>query len=616
MAQVMPWGGTYRVTAELGYAQTDLTLNDATLGQLNTGGTLSTGLLENDLTDRIQNIQITRGRNDQFQDFSAGTCVLTLNNNDRALDPLNRDSPFFNDALDSSGVTIRRKIVVYYDSTPIFTGRITDIDISYEPTSNIGTRSTVTIEASDNFLLLASTVMEEYLPSNQLGGARIASILSLPEVNFLEATNLDTGTVLMLDDPVAEGTVTLQALQAVSGTERGYLFCKGDGTLRFTSRVTAGPVSPTIFADNGTGIDYATLSIVYGQESLFNRIICTPIDSVAPGIAENNASQVAFGISTLNLSGLLCSDANAQVMADYLLDFYENPSYRFDGLSVVFAGSKVSLANQQTIIGLDLGTIIRCVKSFTTGRPTVFQQNAIIERIAHTITPTSHAIQYFLSPAPFSTLTRTATGSGTGSQVTVGVVTKQRTASGTGSATAGDSATGVHIAPRTASASGQGSQTADGIGFTTESRTATGSGAGSQTADGVVRVLLFLDDAINGKLDANALGEYNRVSKTATGTGGATASDSATGVKSLVRTATGSGVGSSSAIGLTLNLVVLDNSVFGQLDNNRLGDAIAILSRTATGSGAGSGSADSTISLVLILNSASVGKLDTNTLSI
>lgn len=615
MAQVMPWGGTYRVTAELGYAQTDLTLNDATLGRLDTGGVLSTGLLENDLTDRIQDIQITRGRNDQFQDFSAGTCVLTLNNNDRALDPLNRDSPFFNDALDSSGVTIRRKIIVYYDSTPIFTGRITDIDITYEPTSNIGTRSTVVIEASDNFLLLASTVMEEYLPSSELGGARITDILSLPEVNFLEPTDLDTGTVLMLDDPVAEGTVTLQALQAVSRTERGYLFCEGDGTLRFTERVTAGPVSPTIFADNGTGIDYSTLSIVYGQESLFNRIVCTPIDSVNPGIAENGASQSAFGISTLNLTGLLCSDADAQTMAEYLLDFYENPSYRFDGLSVVFAGSSVSLADQQTIIGLELGTIIRCVKSFTTGSPTSFQQNAVIERIAHTITPISHTIQYFLSPAPFSTVTKTATGSGAGSQSAVGVVTKQRTATGTGSATAGDNADGLHIAPRTATGSGQGSESADGNGFTTESRTATGSGTGGQSAAGVIRALLQLDDATVGLLDTNALGEYNRINKTATGTGGATAGDSATGLKTLVRTATGSGQGSESAIGLTLNLVVLDNSVFGQLDNNRLGDAIAILSQTGTGSGVGSGSADGSITLVLLLDSASVGKLDTNTLS-
>ena len=615
MAQVMPWGGTYRVTAELGYAQTDFFLNDATLGQLDTGGVLSSGLLENDLTDRIQEIQITRGRNDQFQDFSAGTCLLTLNNNDRALDPTNRDSPFFNDPLDTSGVTIRRKIVVYYDATAIFTGRIVDIDITYEPTSNIGTRSTVVIEAADNFMLLASTVMEEYLPSNQLGGARIADILSLPEVNFLEATDLDTGTITMLDDPVTEGTVTLQALQAVSRTERGYLFCEGDGTLRFTERITAGPVSPTIFADDGTGIDYATLSIVYGQESLFNRIVCTPIDSTSPGIADNNTSQTAFGISTLNLTGLLCSDADAQTLAEYLLDFYENPSYRFDGLSVVFAGNKVSLANQQTIIALDLGTIIRCVKSFTVGRPLNFQQNAVIERIAHTITTTTHTIQYFLSPAPFSTLTRTGSNTGTGSQSAVGVVTKERTASGTGSATAGDSADGLHIAPRTATGSGQGSESADGNGFTSFSRTATGSGAGAESADGVIRALLQLDDAIVGLLDTNALGEYNRINKTATGTGGATAGDSATGLKALVRTATASGTGSETAIGLTLNLIVLDNSTFGQLDNNRLGDAITILSRTATGSGAGAGSADGATTLILILDSSTVGKLDTNTLS-
>jgi len=62
-------------------------------------------------------------------------------------------------------------------------------------------------------------------------------------------------------------------------------------------------------------------------------------------------------------------------------------------------------------------------------------------------------------------------------------------------------------------------------------------------------------------------------------------------------------------------LVVLDNSVFGQLDNNRLGDAVAFLLKTATGSGAGSSSAVGATTLVLLLDSATMGKLDTNTLS-
>lgn len=459
MPQTMPWGAEYTLLGEFNLPANLFTLDDATLGVLD-GNCYLDGRTEDDLTDRLLGVEISRGRHDQFQDFQAGTMRLTLSNNDRELDPVNSSSRYWDPVTGTSGVTIRRKVTLKYKDTKIFTGRITDIDISYDPTSSPNTRSTVTIDVADDFVLLANTFMDEYLPTSQLSGARVNAILALPEVNYTGPTAIDTGTVTCLDDPVADQTRTIDALQAVAATERGYLFFKGDGTLTFTDRISGSPTVDKVFADDGTGQEYETLSIVYGQENLFNRIVCTPIDSVAPGVANDVTSQTTFGISTLSLSGLLCSDADAQTLADYLLAQYKDPSYRFDVMSVTFIGNNIGLVDQQEIIDLDLGSVVRVIKNFAIGSPSSVYQNVTIEHIDHAITPQSHTLTYRFAPAPYDTLTRTATGSGTSGGTATGSRGVSKTATGTGGADTGDTAIGLHIAPRDATGSGSGSETA------------------------------------------------------------------------------------------------------------------------------------------------------------
>ena len=293
-------------------------------------------------------------------------------------------------------MTIRREVKVFYDATEIFTGRITDIDVEFQPTSVPISRSTVTLEIADGFVQLANTLVEEFTPTAQLGGARITTVLALPEVDYTDATDFDAGTILLDTEPIPDQVVLLDYLQDIARTEQGYLFMKGDGTLRFSNRLgTVIVTDPFFFTDDGTGdADYETLSVMYGQEQLHNRIICTPIDSINPGIAEDATSVAAYGMAALNVSGLLCSDAEAQIMADYLLALFKDPQYRFDSVSLTFAGTKVSTATQALIMALDLGSVIRVKKSFAVGTPASLTQSLSIEGITHTITPIAHNIVF------------------------------------------------------------------------------------------------------------------------------------------------------------------------------------------------------------------------------
>jgi len=397
MSKLMPWGGTYKVTAEIGFAagfQLDDTDGYGTLDDpLCVVFDPTVGV---DITEDVQEITINRGRQTQMDEFSAGTCSVVLYDQARKYDPVNTASPYYNPLSETSGVTIRRRIKVFYDDTELFTGRITDIDVEFQPTSLPISRSMVTIEAADDFVLLANARLEEFNPSAQLGGARITTLLALPEVNYTDATDLATGTITLDTETIPDQTLLLDYLQDIAATEQGYLFIKGNGVLRFSNRLgTVVVTSPFFFSDDGTGdADYETLSVLYGQEQLYNRVVCTPIDSINPGIADDATSQTEYGVSVLLLDGLLCSDADAQVMADYLLPLYSEPQYRFDSVSVSFAGAKVSVPTQQLIIALDLSSVIKVKKSFAVGTPTSITQNLSVEGISHSITPTAHNITY------------------------------------------------------------------------------------------------------------------------------------------------------------------------------------------------------------------------------
>lgn len=477
----MPWGGTYTVTADIGFfagMRLDDTDGYATLGDPLCK--LYDNIVDVDITDDVQEVVITRGRTDPLSDFNAATCVISLIDSERKYDPVNTASPYYNATTGTSGVTIRRTVKVFYGQTHLFTGRITDIDVSFEPTSTPISRSYVTIEASDDFVLLANARVEELNPSAQLGGARITTLLNLPEISYQGTTDLDTGTITLDTEPIPDQTVLLDYLQQIARTEQGYLFIKGNGALRFSDRlVPAEPVNPFFFSDDGNGdADYETLSVMYGQEQLYNRFVCTPVNSITPGIADDAASQEAYGVATLLLDNLLCSDADAQDLADYLLPLYKDPQYRFDSVSVSFMGAKLSTAVQQEIMDLDLGSLVKVKKTFAVGTPTSISQYLSVEGIRHAITPTSHNILFNTAVREVLPFSRTATGSGTGSH---------------------SSATWEDINIKTATGTGTSSQSATRL--VARLRSATGSGTGTQSAVWVRQWVL--DDPTKGQLDNN-----------------------------------------------------------------------------------------------------------------
>jgi hypothetical protein len=213
--------------------------------------------------------------------------------------------------------------------------------------------------------------------------------------------DIDAGNMVLGAQDLLEATPALNYLQTVETSEPGSLFISKDGKLTFNQRTSADVFSGVVFADDGTGIRYSNVQVVYGSELLYNQIVATSIITSGTAIADNLASQEQYGISSLSLTDLLVNtDVDLGYLVNGLSGIYGEPELRFEALEFELKG--YSDAVQNTLLGLELGQV--CTITFTpNGIPPATTEFAKITRINHTITPNSHRLVFgFASSAGLS----------------------------------------------------------------------------------------------------------------------------------------------------------------------------------------------------------------------
>jgi hypothetical protein len=389
MATTLASGEQITVLAEVGFITNEFTLDDAEAGVLDNTQYVLDGNLEGvDITEYCQEVSISRGRQDQFAQFNAGQCSITLLNNDRRFDPINTDSPYYDVAAGRSGVVPRRKVTITSGVNHLFTGRITDIDVVYN-----FQLSEVVITAADDFVLLANTVVEaDVTPSVELSGARVDFLLDLPEIDYpLTTRNISAGLATLGAFQIDANTNALTYLQSIATSEQGACFVAANGDLTFTDRLDASFATVAAqFSDAGVDIPYTALQVIYGQEFLFNRIQAT-IQGGTVQVANNATSQTEFGITTLALPDLLLqSDSEALTLANYLVALYANPQYRFDDLGLVT--SAMSAPNRDAVNALELQDVVEVTRTYATGSPASVTELYAVERLTHLITAGEHRV--------------------------------------------------------------------------------------------------------------------------------------------------------------------------------------------------------------------------------
>jgi hypothetical protein len=405
MATPIVQSGNYSLLIDTGFLVDAFTLGDNPKGILGNTDYVLTGTTQfADVTDGTLNLAIKRGRRDEGDQFSAGTMYFTLNDTlaGGVFNPFDTNSPFYDTAESKPGLAPMRQVeLIRYDlnNNPelLFAGYIVNYDYNFA----LGGNNTVTVFCADQFYLLAQTYLDEFNPTPETSGQRIATVLALPEVNYTDPTNIATGTVNLGHDSsynVPEGTNVLQYLSQINETaEFGRLFMSRDGVLTFQERIGATLSSPVVnFHDDGTNTPFDTVGITFEADQVVNRVAITALDG-KNAVGEDLTSIATYFIQTTSITNSLLADqGEIDAAAAYLLN--GEPEARYTDVSVGFMS--LSVAQRDAVAIVDIGDTITIEKTFSTGITTTsLAQELSVEGVEHAIDfATGHRVTLFTAP--------------------------------------------------------------------------------------------------------------------------------------------------------------------------------------------------------------------------
>jgi hypothetical protein len=256
-----------------------------------------------DVSDQINFIQTTRGRNPLFDQFQTGQLTLRIVDQNGDFNPTNPSSPYYTYLTPMKKV----QITATYGATtyPIFSGFITSY-VNTQPKDATEVAYT-TIQAVDAFRLAQNAQITTVAGASagDLSGTRINQILD--QIDWPPTMrDIDAGLTTLQNDPGTLRT-SLGAMQVCASSEYGALYVDANGEFVFQDRaVTAGSIGGTVttFNDNGTGIAYANANWKLDDTLVFNSSTVTRAGG-SPQTAINQASIDKYFIHSYQIQDLL-----------------------------------------------------------------------------------------------------------------------------------------------------------------------------------------------------------------------------------------------------------------------------------------------------------------------
>ena len=263
-----------------------------------------------DVSNQINRIETNRGRTALSDQFQTGSLTLRIVDQNGDFNPQNTASPYFNllTPMKKVQITATDNSIIY----PIFSGFITSYVTTYPKESEDVTYTT--IQAVDAFRLaqLAQISTVTGATAGDLSGLRVNEILD--EISWpATMRDIDTGLTTLQADPGTNRTA-LGALFTVAESEYGAIYVDASGSFVFQDRnVTVSSIgaTPTLFADDGTGIEYADAAWILNDTLVFNKATITRLGGTAQ-VASNQPSIDKYFLHSYFLDELLMeSDAVA-----------------------------------------------------------------------------------------------------------------------------------------------------------------------------------------------------------------------------------------------------------------------------------------------------------------
>jgi len=287
-----------------------------------------------DVSNQINMVSTSRGRNAQADQFQTGTLTLRLIDESGIFNPQNPSSPYY------QLLTPMRKVQISANwnsvNYPIFSGYITSYTTT-QPEASANEVAYTVITAVDAFRLFqnAQIATVSTAVTNELSGARINAILdtiSWPS----SLRDVDAGLTEMAADPATARTA-LAAMQNVEMSEYGSFYVSAGGFATFQDRsvTTAGSgASPVVFNDNGTGIGYFNAVWRLDDTLIYNSAQITRTGGTTQ-TASDAASIAKYFLHSYNQQNLLMTtDAIALQYAQSYVASRQETSIRCDAIEL------------------------------------------------------------------------------------------------------------------------------------------------------------------------------------------------------------------------------------------------------------------------------------------
>ena len=286
-----------------------------------------------DVSDQINYIQTSRGRNALVDQFQTGQLTLRIVDQNGDFNPTNPSGPYYELLTPMKKVQIS---ATYGANTySLFSGFITSY-VNTQPKDATEVAYT-TIQAVDAFRLAQNAQVSTVTGASagNLSGTRINQILD--EIDWpATMRDVDAGLTTLQADPGTPRT-SLSAMQTVADSEYGALYVNTDGEFVFQDRaVTAGSIGGTVttFNDDGTGISYANAMWKLDDNLIFNSAQVSRTGG-SPQTAINQDSIDKYFIHSYNLQDLLMqSDAEALEYAQAYVASRAETQVRCDGIEL------------------------------------------------------------------------------------------------------------------------------------------------------------------------------------------------------------------------------------------------------------------------------------------
>ena len=396
--------GNYDLQIATGFQVDAFVLDDTLKGILDNTSYVLDGTTEfASVMDSTTSITAKRGRRDIGDTFSAGTMTFTIQDVSGIFNPFDESSPYWDTSEAKPGLAPMRQVkLIRYSSTDVpellYSGYVVNYDYNFA----LGGLDTVTVYCADQFYLLSQTYLDEFNPSAETSGARIETVLDLPEVDFPAlARDIATGTVNLghaAAYTVPAGTNVLQYIAQINDTaEFGRLFMSRDGVLTFQDRI-GNTLSASVadFHDDGTNYKYSGVGISFEADSVVNRAVVTGLNGNT-ATASDLASIATYFIQTDSITNsLLHEQGSIDTAASYLLN--PEPEARYTSVETKFL--MLTTAQKDTLATLEIGDTITVEKTFPSGAGTTqLAQELSVEGIEHYLDfSTGHRVLYSTAP--------------------------------------------------------------------------------------------------------------------------------------------------------------------------------------------------------------------------